>query len=603
MYVLTLQLIASTLALQLTKYTFTMSTPTISISGKSFVSGTAATRFMVRGIALATDPTLAVNLNIKDILSNEHNEYFIQSILPKLTSMNVNCVRVYQVDPDNEHNKTMKALEAAGIYVMVGLATSDNSVNQMTGAYTQATFSHGARLVSEFQQYDNTFCFSVGNEVEFPGQQASNLHNDQPKDTDAQVVAATIALQYKVAQAMKSFARDIKAHISSNGYRAIPVGCAMQDGPQSSWGSDNPVAYQRNLIGTNTIAQFYVSGSSDERMDFIGINTYRFVSGNGTADTAYTGLATEASLLPVPVFLSETGAITGADRDWKDVPAMYSVKDIGSQLSGEVAFQMFEQGHGYGIYNVTSPTDYTATAMGGAADLSTEFLAASTATPPAIAATPTSITAPTTMTSPGLSPFTLDWPSLLSLKTYVPPNGTAIITSYAPGNIQVVQQGVVVGNVGKAQDPEHPTTVTVPITVGKALEMQGSFLVKGKPEMESICQVKAEAVLDGCHIANDVNWGYGAACNIYIPVTVKNYATQLVDVVQNNKVVATVPAAPNDATPKTVSVSVIAGDDLLIQTPHPSCTTNCKLPGSSVVAGVVIENNVPWSNSAICSIG
>ena len=91
------------------------------------------------------------------------------TIIPKLTYLNVNMIRVYQVDPSNGHGKVMQALAENGIYVMVGLATSSHSVKQMTGEYSQGTFDHAARVVDEFQAYDNTLCFSVGNEVEFPG--------------------------------------------------------------------------------------------------------------------------------------------------------------------------------------------------------------------------------------------------------------------------------------------------------------------------------------------------------------------------------------------------------------------------------------------------
>jgi len=588
-------------------------TPTISISGKAFVSGENSTRFMVRGIALATDPTLNFNLNISDILSNEHSAYFATNILPNLISMNVNCIRVYQVNPDNKHNETMNALEAAGIYVMVGLVTSNHSINQYTAEYSQATFAHGARIVDEFQSYDNTFCFSVGNEVEFPGQQATYVSTNNPSYTPAQVVAATIQLEYNVAQAMKSFARDIKAHISTNQYRTIPVGCAMQDGPQSSWGMNNVVAYEQGLIGTNIIAQYYVSGAEAERMDYIGINSYGYVAGHTPADTAYDALENEVSLLPVPVFLSESGAITGSDRDWADVAVNYNSKyTIGSQISGQIAFQMFEQGHGYGMNNVTSDTVYAPVAMGGIPDLTAQFLAAKSATVPSIAATPTTINAPTSATSPGSPPNTtpvyapltvqLSWPSsLLSLKTYVQPNGTATFSNYATETVQVVQQGVVLATIGARIDANTPKTVTVPITTGQAIQMQGNVVVNGVTEMGAICQVAGSAVIDGCNIANNVSWGEGVACNFLIAVPVANHQTTIVDVVQNGHVMGSVPAAAADSnSPQTATIALIAGVEVYIQTAG-TFNTICQVPAGKVEAGLTINNDVTWG--AACIIG
>ncbi len=588
-----------------------MSTPTISISGKQFVYGSESKRFMVRGIALATDPTLDYNLAIDDILANQHATYFSTNILPKLTAMNVNCIRVYQVDPNNQHNLTMNALEAAGIYVMVGLATSYYSVNQMTSDYTDATFVHAARVVDEFQAYSNTFSFSVGNEVEFPGQQAANIKTANPNYSDAQVIAATLNLEYQVANAMKSFARDIKAHISSNNYRSIPVGCAMQDGPQTSWGNNNAKAYERGLIGTDIIAQFYTAGKAEDRMDYIGINSYAFVSGKGQAASAYVRLANEASLLPVPVFLSEAGAVTGSDRDWNDVASIYNEAAIGEQLSGEVAFQMFEQGSGYGIYNVTTDTDYTATAMGGVTALTAAYAAVSSLTPATIATTPTSIVAPSTAVSPGSPPNTtpvyekltvdLNWPtSLLTAKKYKVPNGTAIISNFATDPIVILQQGGVIAHVDAAVDQTTPTTATISITTGVALEIQANISKTSTPNWIPVCGVPAIAVIDGGHYANNVSWGAAVTCNVYISVT--NYATSMINIVQNGHVMGTVDAAVSKEHPKSGMINVVPGTDLLIQGPKPDFDPVCMVPGSKVVVGASINNDVSWSGTAVCNV-
>ena len=59
------------------------------------------------------------------------------------------------------------------------------------------------------------------------------------------------------------------------------------------------------------VAQYYAAGSADERVDYIDINTYRYVntsSGHGPLN-AYDGLATEVVNLPVPVFLTESGGL------------------------------------------------------------------------------------------------------------------------------------------------------------------------------------------------------------------------------------------------------------------------------------------------------
>ncbi|MGZ3871579.1 MAG: hypothetical protein ACXVJD_01605 [Mucilaginibacter sp.] len=490
-------------------------TPPVSIQGKAFVYGEENSRFMVRGVALSATTTLNTNLNIKDILANEHNTLMENTIIPQLVSLNANCIRVYQVDPDNRHNLSMELLSKNGIYVMVGLATSDHSVKQMTGEYSQDTFVHAARVVDEFQAYENTLCFSVGNEVEFPGQQAANLYEAAGSPTTpagiAAVVTATVNLELLVAQAMKSFARDIKSHISVNGYRAIPVGAAMQDGPQSSWGSANPNLYQQNIIGTDTIAQYYTAGHESERMDYIGINTYRYVTQSTTPHTnlnAYDGLAAEASFLPTPVFLTESGGLGPVPRDWQIVPEVYTETALYEQLSGQLAFQMLEEGAGYGLYTVGASDALTATSSGGAASLASAFLTASGEPLQAAASTPASPT--TAPASAGSPPFDITWLSgLLPLKKYAVPNATITVQNYADCEIQIVQNGVVCGTVPAAVN-KNPSSAPILVASGVGLSIQGYV----KPNWDAACVVPGTQVSDGITVSDNVSWGQGVSCNV-----------------------------------------------------------------------------------------
>jgi len=484
----------------------------ISILGKSFVYGSKNTRFMVRGVALSATSTLSINLGIKDILANQHNSLMKNTIIPQLQALNVNCVRVYQVDENNQHNLTMNDLDAAGIYVMVGLATPTYSIKQMTGQYDDATFVRASKIVDEFQQYDNTFCFSVGNEVEFPGQQAANLHSKYPSKTATQIVTETVDLELKVAQAMKSFARDIKNHISTSGYRTIPVGAAMQDGPQTSWENNNPNAYQRGLIGTDTIAEYYTAGGASEIMDFIGINTYRYVTQSTLPHTnlnAYDGLAKEASNLAVPVFLTESGGLGLVPRDWAIVPQMYTEKLLYEQLSGEMAFQMLEEGAGYGLYTIDSGNNLTATSNGGATDLGNEF---SSVSGMALNKTSTAPVVPTTAppTAGSNSTITITWLPLLPLKAITAPNIKIDVENFADVEIQIVQQGIVRGTVPGITGSKKSICKKIKVASGVAISIQGYV----KPNWDAVCGVPANKVTKGITVSNAVAWGPSVSCLI-----------------------------------------------------------------------------------------
>ena len=102
----------------------------ITTNGKAFVDQ-KSNRFMVRGVALSPKSNA-------DLLADDYSEYMQQYVLPELIKLNVNVVRVYQIDTSKGHGKVMGMLEEHGIYAMVGMATSEVSVNRIQPAYSPA---------------------------------------------------------------------------------------------------------------------------------------------------------------------------------------------------------------------------------------------------------------------------------------------------------------------------------------------------------------------------------------------------------------------------------------------------------------------------------
>ncbi|MDH4471643.1 MAG: hypothetical protein QE487_03495 [Fluviicola sp.] len=577
--------------------------PVISTSGKAFVD-TSGNRFVVRGVALSASGVSA--LMIDDILADDHNPLMVNTIIPKLVSLNVNCIRVYQVNPANSHALSMASLEASGIYVMVGLATSTYSVKQMTGEYSYGTFLHAAGIIDEFYAYNNTLCFSVGNEVEFPGQQASNLNSVAPAGTAAStIVTDTIALEIAVAQAMKSFARDVKAYIKTkNPQSTIPVGVAMQDGPQTSWESGNPNAYQLGIIGTDIIAQYYASGAVEERMDFIGINSYRYQSGT-TGTNAYDTLGAECKPLPVPVFLTETGALA-TPRTWAIVPQMYTDTNLYPQLSGQVAFQLLEEGSGYGLYDVTNSSGtitLTASTNGGATALGTQYglpvpspLNSASTTPSGTTVAPTSF---------GQSPIVnVTWPdSLLAPYTYQSADASITIENYALNEVQITQMGTVMGTIAAATNTTTPTSQTMNVYSGHAISIQAQN--PSDSTWDALCGVAAANVVAGITVQTNVSWGVYSGCNVDLPtsnpisVTVNNYASVEINVVVGGTVVATVdaPAANKSYAQQVVSLTSIG----VLNLQNSAYDEICSVSALLIQDNITIENNVSWG-SGCCNL-
>ena len=261
----------------------TLEIPPISIKGKEFYDHASRQPFITRGVDLS-----AANLSDfegadmlhADILANQNLDFMNNTIIPKLVYLNANMIRVYQVDPSNKHGQVMNALKQNGIYVTVGLVSSQYSVEQMGGGYSRGAFNHAAKTVDEFNDYENTLCFSVRNEVDSPGQQAFDLKAANPHKSNAEIVKINISLKLTVAQAVRSFARDVKDYISSKKYRAIPVGCARQEGPKSLRKHNTPKPSQVGRIGTDIIGQYYAGANSSERIDSTRINMRIFANVN-----------------------------------------------------------------------------------------------------------------------------------------------------------------------------------------------------------------------------------------------------------------------------------------------------------------------------------
>lgn len=131
----------------------------------------------------------------------------------------------------------MKALDDAGIYLVLDVNTPKYSINRETpnpsynAAYLQSVFA----TVEMFAQYDNTLAFFSGNEV----------MNDEP-DTD------------KSAPFVKAVTRDMKNYMKSRDLRKVPVGYSAAD-------------VSSNRMQT---AMYMNCGSDEVRSDFFAFNDY-----------------------------------------------------------------------------------------------------------------------------------------------------------------------------------------------------------------------------------------------------------------------------------------------------------------------------------------
>lgn len=455
----------------------------IKVSGKALVNQSGQ-RFMVRGVALAP-----LNIN-NDLLADNNFSYMQSTILPKMQALNVNMVRVYQVDVSQGHDKVMNLLKQNGIYVEVSITSNTINVNRIDPQYTTTMKRRIRQVIDDFAKYDNVLSFSVGNEVLDPLGTFSTVTHESPKKcTDkAQCIARTVMLEKRAASIEKSMMRDAKAYLKTK-RRTIPVGIALRDVPTHTIPPD-----LAGLVGTDTASQYYACGDNvAERADYIGANVYRYQQ-NGDM-SALDDFARDVANLPVPVYLDEEGTIIDSNnphnRDWKIVSAFYDRDILINNLSGETAYEFFNETNNFGLY-VDDGASLPETAWGGAQALAKEFASVENKILPLPTSNPSTVACPADF-NPALQPLSKD--------------ATIKVMNYAPGPLQVVQNNDVLQTLPQRIAENNPSVTEV-----IADSSQELFILDKAQNWALVCKVAAKTLKDGSIVMNNVPWGN--PCNV-----------------------------------------------------------------------------------------
>ncbi len=260
----------------------------IVIKGYKFFNSRTKENVLIKGIDYYPRPNTGdLNANSVDYFTEEYRHIWERDI-PQFQELGINAVRLYSVDTTNDHSAFMCALNAAGIYAIVALATG--ATNCPTCAITKSEAPNcyhsdlkirGQAIIKEFSKYTNTLAFSAGNEVNHyvPGSE----------------------YQWN-APCLKKFVKDMRAYVDRCEHvRHVPIGLIMADS-----GRDENTLY------------YNCQGNSDDNLEhaeWYGINTYVYC--NGTADKfdeavgfRDLSLSFESYNYSIPVLLTEFGCLS-----------------------------------------------------------------------------------------------------------------------------------------------------------------------------------------------------------------------------------------------------------------------------------------------------
>ena len=268
--------------------------------------------FPVKGIAYYPRPNdgdLQYS-NSVDLFTNEYRQLWEQDIA-HFVDLGINVVRIYAVDPSQPHDDFMCALQAAGIYVIVGLlADCENcavGIEPAPTCYPERLKNRGQWIINVFSKYTNTLAFSAGNEATIFAAEATDN-----------------------APCQKKFLRDMRAFIQK--CRKVPASILPRDIPVGMVNWD----YQRD---EQTLYFNCRTNSSDiyEEAEWYGLNAYHHCNQNVKTVEELEGwqkLREDFTRynLPSPVIFAEYGCRGyfpsigefQAQRDWLQVDALYS---------------------------------------------------------------------------------------------------------------------------------------------------------------------------------------------------------------------------------------------------------------------------------------
>ncbi|KAI5235818.1 glycoside hydrolase family 72 protein [Aureobasidium subglaciale] len=363
--------------------------PTISVKGSKFFTSDG-NQYFVKGIAYQLVP--------EDPLI-DNNQCQLDASLMK--TLGANAIRVYHVDPDADHKACMSTFADAGIYLFVDLDTFNTQIEQTSPHWNESQYDAFAKVMDEFQQFDNTAGFFVGNEV----LTTSN---------------GSIAAPY-----VKAAARDMKAYRNSKNYRNIPVGYSAAD-----ISSLRPNLQNYLACGTN----------SSDALDFFSLNSYEWCGQTTYEVSGYEQLTQDITSYNIPIFFSEVGCNTPKPRTFDDQAAIFG-SEMAPYWSGSMIYEWLEEANNYGLINYGPQTDPTATnAVGG-------FTRSGTPTP----------------ISPDFYNLSNQWktitPSSVSEAAYSPTNSAPECPAYTSG-VWEVSGNVALPTVGQAYEAQTTTPAT-----------------------------------------------------------------------------------------------------------------------------------------------
>ncbi|KAI1179604.1 glycolipid anchored surface protein [Nemania sp. FL0916] len=293
----------------------------LEVHGSQFINPKTGDAFQIIGVAYQIGGSSGYDPSHgKDPLSNGD---ICRRDAALLQMLGINTIRVYNLDPNLNHDECASIFNAAGMYMMIDVNSplvgeSLNSLEPWTSyyeAYVNRTFA----VVENFMNYPNLLGFFSGNEV-----------------IDA-VKTGAQAPPY-----IRAVTRDLKNYIKKHAPREIPVGYSAAD-------------VRSVLEDSWNYFQCAIDGDDNDmsRADLFALNSYSWCGNSNFHESSYDQLVALFQTTSVPVFYSEFGCNTPSPRVFTEIGSIYGPQ-MTPVFSGGVVYEWSQEDNNYGLVKVDS---------------------------------------------------------------------------------------------------------------------------------------------------------------------------------------------------------------------------------------------------------
>ncbi|KAK1754620.1 Glucanosyltransferase-domain-containing protein [Echria macrotheca] len=300
--------------------------PVLEAKDNYFINPKTGNRFQIVGVAYQPggsagyDPSRGVDpLSDADVCLRD------AAILQVL---GVNAIRVYNLNPDLNHDQCASIFNAAGMYMLLDVnsplvgesLTSFNPWESYYASYLNRTFA----VVEAFKNYPNTLAFFSGNEV---------INNEETGAT--------------VPPYSRAVTRDVKNYVKNHCDRPIPVGYSAAD-------------VRDVLFDTFNYFQCLEDGKTDDLShgDIFALNSYSWCGDSSFTKSGYDQLVAGFKGSSVPIFYSEYGCNTPSPRIFTEVGTIYG-PEMTDVFSGGIVYEYTQEPNNFGLANISADGSIT----------------------------------------------------------------------------------------------------------------------------------------------------------------------------------------------------------------------------------------------------